>query len=52
MNPLAYPVDALRGIMIQAGQSALGSYVDLRGTAVVLAVLASIAGQLYPALMR
>lgn len=51
-NPLTYLVDALRGIMIQGGQSMHTLLVDLGVMAVVLLVLASIAAKLYSTLVR
>jgi ABC-2 type transport system permease protein len=51
-NPLTYLVDALRGIMIQGGQSLHPFYVDLGVMAVIFVILATIASKLYPTLVR
>jgi ABC-2 type transport system permease protein len=45
-------VDALRGIMIQGGQSLHPFYVDLGVMAVIFVILATIASKLYPTLVR
>ncbi|HET6413242.1 MAG TPA: ABC transporter permease [Anaeromyxobacter sp.] len=47
-NPLTYQVDALRGLMIQGGQSAMGYGVDAAVEIVALLVLIAIAARLYP----
>lgn len=52
LNPLTYLVDALRGIMIQGGQSMHTLPVDLGVIAMIFLVLASIAAKLYPTLVR
>jgi len=52
LNPLTYLVDALRGIMIQGGQSVHPLFVDLGVMAIVFVILASIAAKLYPNLVR
>jgi ABC-2 type transport system permease protein len=52
LNPLTYLVDALRGIMIQGGRSAHPLYVDLCVMAAVFVALATVAGKLYPTLVR
>jgi ABC-2 type transport system permease protein len=52
LNPLTYLVDALRGIMIQGGQSINPFIVDLGVLAVIFVVLASIAAKLYPSLVQ
>lgn len=52
LNPLTYLVDALRGIMIQGGQSMHPLLVDLGVMAMIFLVLASIAAKLYPTLVR
>ena len=52
LNPLTYLVDALRGIMIQGGQSMHTLPVDLGVIAMIFLVLASVAAKLYPTLVR
>ena len=52
LNPLTYLVDALRGIMIQGGQSIHPLYPDLAVMAMIFVVLATIASKLYPTLVR
>jgi ABC-2 type transport system permease protein len=52
LNPLTYLVDALRGIMIQGGQSTHTLLVDLGVMVMIFLVLASIAAKLYPTLVR
>ncbi len=52
LNPLTYLVDALRGIMIQGGQSLHPLYVDLGVMAIIFVILATIASKLYPTLVR
>jgi ABC-2 type transport system permease protein len=52
LNPLTYLVDALRGIMIQGGQSMHPLSVDLAVMAVIFVILAAIASKLYPTLVR
>ena len=52
LNPLTYLVDALRGIMIQGGQSVHPLLVDLGVMAMIFLLLASIAARLYPTLVR
>ncbi|MFZ0922936.1 MAG: ABC transporter permease, partial [Candidatus Acidiferrales bacterium] len=52
LNPLTYLVDALRGIMIQGGQSVHPLLVDLGVMAMIFLILASIAARLYPTLVR
>ena len=52
LNPLTYLVDALRGIMIQGGQSMHTLPMDLGVMAMIFLVLASIAANLYPTLVR
>jgi ABC-2 type transport system permease protein len=52
LNPLTYLVDALRGIMIQGGQSMHPLYVDLGVMAIIFVILATIASRLYPTLVR
>ena len=52
LNPLTYLVDALRGIMIQGGQSLHPIYLDMAVMAIIFAVLAAIASKLYPTLVR
>ncbi|MGB6482946.1 MAG: ABC transporter permease [Candidatus Acidiferrales bacterium] len=52
LNPLTYLVDALRGIMIQGGQSVHPLLVDLGVMAMIFLILASIAAKLYPTLVR
>ena len=51
-NPLTYVVDALRGLMIQGGHSALGAGTDFAFQAAVFVVLVGIAARLYPGLVR
>ena len=52
VNPLTYVVDALRGLMIQGGHSALGFGGDLAFPAAAFVVLLAIAARLYPGLVR
>ena len=52
VNPLTYVVDALRGLMVQGGHSALGGGLDLAVPAGVFVVLLVIASKLYPGLVR
>jgi len=47
-NPLTYQVDALRGLMIQGGQSVMGYGVDAAVEIGTLLVLVAIAARLYP----
>lgn len=47
-----YLVDALRGIMIQGGQSVHPLLVDLGVMAMIFLILASIAAKLYPTLVQ
>jgi len=51
-NPLTYQVDALRALMIQGGQSALGLWTDFSIQAAVLLVLVAIGARLYPTAIR
>ncbi|MBE3598754.1 MAG: ABC transporter permease [Limnochordaceae bacterium] len=48
VNPLTYQVDALRGLMIQGGQSVAGLGVDFGVQAAVLLALLWLAARLYP----
>jgi ABC-2 type transport system permease protein len=48
INPLTYQVDALRALMVQGGQSALGLGVDFAVEFTVLVALIIIAARLYP----
>ena len=52
VNPLTYVVDALRGLMIEGGHSALGFGGDLAFPAAAFVVLLAIAARLYPGLVR
>ena len=52
VNPLTYVVDALRGMMVQGGHSALGGVLDLAVPTAVFVVLLAIAARLYPGLVR
>jgi ABC-2 type transport system permease protein len=52
VNPLTYLVDALRGMMIQGGESVHGFGVDFGVMAVIFVILAAIASRLYPTLVR
>ncbi len=52
VNPLTYVVDALRGLMIQNGQSSLGFGTDFAFQAVAFVVLLGIAAKLYPGLVQ
>ncbi len=52
VNPLTYVVDALRGLMIQGGHTALGFGTDLAFQAAAFLVLLVIASRLYPGLVR
>ena len=52
VNPLTYVVDALRGLMIEGGHSALGFGGDLAFPAAAFVVLLAIASRLYPGLVR
>lgn len=52
VNPLTYLVDALRGLMIQGGQSIHPFAVDLGIMIVIFVILAAIASRLYPTLVR
>jgi ABC-2 type transport system permease protein len=52
LNPLTYLVDALRGLMIEAGQSVHGLVVDFGVMALVFLVLSVIAARLYPTLVQ
>jgi len=48
MNPLTYEVDALRGLMIQGGQSLYGLGADLAVSLAMLTVLVLLVARLYP----
>jgi ABC-2 type transport system permease protein len=52
LNPLTYLVDALRGMMIQGGQSVHPLSVDLGVMAVIFVLLAAVASKLYPTLVQ
>ena len=52
VNPLTYVVDALRGLMIQGGQSVYGMPWDCTVLAVAFAVLLLIAVRTYPHLIQ
>jgi ABC-2 type transport system permease protein len=51
-NPLTYQVDALRALMIQGGQSALGLGLDLLVEVVVLVGLITLGSWMYPKAIR
>lgn len=48
VNPLTYQVDALRALMIQGGQAAIGLGTDFAVQAAVLVALLWVAAWLYP----
>jgi ABC-2 type transport system permease protein len=52
LNPLTYLVDALRGMMIERGQTIHPLLVDLAVLGVIFIVLAAIASKLYPTLVQ
>ena len=52
VNPLTYLVDALRGQMIEGGQSVHGFASDFGIMIVIFVVLSAIAARLYPTLLR
>ena len=52
VNPLTYLVDALRGLMIQGGQSVHGFGFDLCVLAFVFAVLWMATSKIYPTIIR
>lgn len=52
LNPLTYLVDALRGIMIEGGQSVHPLALDLGIMGIIFLVLAAIAAKLYPSIVR
>jgi ABC-2 type transport system permease protein len=52
LNPLTYLVDALRGLMIEGGQSVHGLALDFGIMAAVFVVLSGIAARLYPTLVQ
>jgi ABC-2 type transport system permease protein len=52
LNPLTYLVDALRGMMIEHGQSAHSVPVNFGVLALIFVILAAIATRLYPTLVR
>ena len=52
LNPLTYLVDALRGLMIQGGQSVHGLAVDFGVMAAVFVALSVVAARLYPTLVQ
>jgi len=51
-NPLTYLVDALRGLMIQGGQSVHSLPVDFGIMAAIFLILATVAARLYPTLVQ
>jgi ABC-2 type transport system permease protein len=51
VNPLTYQVDALRGLMIEGGQSAFGLGLDYLVQMIVLGLLVAIAARMYPSLV-
>ncbi|MGC1687598.1 MAG: ABC transporter permease [Candidatus Acidiferrales bacterium] len=52
INPLTYLVDALRGLMIQGGESVHSLPADFGVMAAIFIILATIASRLYPTLVR
>jgi len=52
VNPLTYVVDALRGLMIRGGHSALGLGPDLLFQVAAFGLLLAGAARLYPGLVR
>ena len=52
INPLTYLVDALRGLMIQGGQSAYGFTFDFGIMGLIFIVLVVIASKIYPTLIH
>jgi ABC-2 type transport system permease protein len=52
VNPLTYLVDALRGLMIQGGQSVYGLGTDFAVLAAVFALLWMSTSKLYPTIIR
>jgi len=52
LNPLTYLVDALRGIMIEGGQSLHRLSIDLGVLGLIFVILSVIAAKLYPTLLR
>ena len=52
INPLTYLVDALRGLMIDGGQSLYGYGYDFGIMAVVFLILVVLASKLYPTLIQ
>jgi ABC-2 type transport system permease protein len=52
LNPLTYLVDALRGLMIQGGESVHPLALDLGIMAVIFLILAAISAKLYPTLVQ
>lgn len=52
LNPLTYLVDALRGVMIEGGQSLHPLPMDLGVLALIFVILSVIAAKLYPTLLR
>lgn len=52
LNPLTYLVDALRGMMIEGGQSLHPLPMDLGVLALIFVILSVIAAKLYPTLLR
>jgi ABC-2 type transport system permease protein len=52
LNPLTYLVDALRGMMIQGGQTIHPLSVDIAVMAIIFVVLTAVASKLYPTLVQ
>jgi ABC-2 type transport system permease protein len=52
LNPLTYLVDALRTLMIGAGQSSHGVLTNFAIIGLIFVILAAIATKLYPSLVR
>ena len=52
LNPLTYLVDALRGLMVEDGQSLYGLAADCGVLLAVFAALTAIAVRLYPKLVQ
>ena len=52
INPLTYLVDALRGLMIEGGQTSHPLSVDFGVMTLVFVLLVTIAAKLYPSLVR
>ena len=52
LNPLTYLVDALRGMMIEGGQTIHPLSVDIAVMAIIFVALAAVASKLYPTLVH